>query len=132
MSEQPRRGQPPGWPDTVPQPGTPGSTEGLIRWLSDTIPAATWRHRALEFNPWAAVTLASIGIHRDIETLREEYRYIGTLHSLIDDVAIARVQMAAESRAGELKALVERLAVIESLLSHGGAPPRGGSVTPPP
>jgi hypothetical protein len=65
---------PPGWPDSVHPPGTPGFERTAVRWLLDVVPPDYRQHGVLVRHPVALATLARHHVTACIEGARDGYR----------------------------------------------------------
>jgi hypothetical protein len=65
---------PPGWPDGVHPPGSPGFERTAVRWLLDVVPPDYRQHSVLVRHPVALATLARHHVAACIEGARDGYR----------------------------------------------------------
>jgi hypothetical protein len=65
---------PPGWPDGVHPPGSPGFEETAVRWLLDVVPPDYRQHSVLVRHPVALATLARHHVAASVEGARNGYR----------------------------------------------------------
>lgn len=65
---------PPGWPDGVHPPGSPGFEQTAVRWLLDVVPPDYRQHGVLVRHPVALATLARHHVAACVEGAREGYR----------------------------------------------------------
>jgi hypothetical protein len=65
---------PPGWPDGVHPPGSPGFQRTAVRWLLDVVPADYRQHDVLLRHPVALATLARHYITACVDGARDGYR----------------------------------------------------------
>jgi hypothetical protein len=65
---------PPGWPDDVHPPRSPGFERTAVRWLLDVVPPDYRQHGVLIRHPVALATLARHHVAACIEGARDGYR----------------------------------------------------------
>jgi hypothetical protein len=65
---------PPGWPDGVHPPGSPGFERTAVRWLLDVVPPDYRQHGVLVRHPVALATLARHHVTACVEGARDGYR----------------------------------------------------------
>jgi len=65
---------PPGWPDGVHPPGSPGFERTAVRWLLDVVPPDYRQHGVLVRHPVALATLARHYVTACVEGARDGYR----------------------------------------------------------
>jgi len=65
---------PPGWPDGVHPPGSPGFERTAVHWLLDVVPPDYRQHDVLTRHPVALATLAMHHITACVEGARDGYR----------------------------------------------------------
>ena len=65
---------PPGWPDGVHPPGSPGFQRTAVRWLLDVVPPDYRQHGVLIQHPVALATLARHYITACVDGARDGYR----------------------------------------------------------
>lgn len=65
---------PPGWPDAVHPPGSPGFERTAVRWLLDVVPPDYRQHDVLLRHPVALATLARHHVAACVEGARDAYR----------------------------------------------------------
>ena len=65
---------PPGWPDSVHPPGSPGFERTAVRWLFDVVPPDYRQHGVLAQHPVALATLARHHVAACVEGARDSYR----------------------------------------------------------
>src|SRR5215472_5927910 len=65
---------PPGWPDGVHPPGSPGFEQTAVRWLLDVVPPDYRQYSVLVRHPVALAALARHHITACVEGARDGYR----------------------------------------------------------
>jgi hypothetical protein len=65
---------PPGWPDAVHPPGSPGFERTAVHWLLDVVPSDYRQHDVLVRYPVALATLARHHVTACVEGARDAYR----------------------------------------------------------
>lgn len=102
MTSLPRT--PPGWPQAVPPPDSPGWQAPAVSWLLDHCPSDYRGYDGWRKNPVALAWVAVRHIDAQLEAMRQAYREVRVdLGELISTEALAQIQSDLEAEGLRLR-----------------------------
>ena len=108
---------PPGWPDGVHPPGSPGFERTAVRWLLDVVPPEYRQHDVLLRHPVALAALARHHVAACVEGARSAYRTArAELGKDLPPEALTAVLAAYQAEGRRLVAAADAVELVASAL----------------
>lgn len=108
---------PPGWPDGVHPPGSPGFEHTAVRWLLDVVPPEYRQHDVLLRHPVALATLARHHVTACVEGARDGYRTArAELGKVLPPGSLAAVLTAYQAEGHRLVATAQAVELVSRAL----------------